>query len=226
MTALLCLVWASWSGKKIYKVYDAYDDHAAQSNYKSCRGAKRSHAHAKARRVHNDVRRLTRLPQLSGFCHSLNTGRSFSLSFIISPKSKPCHSLNPNDGKPTLPQTFISPRMTTSSTPRLRHLRRTPNTSRMFSTHPYAHPCPLRAHQCSNCPQAERKGDFDFDDDDGDLTARTAYPPTPQLPPTTRRTWLQRVSVFLLNFTCRTRLTLRHRSYQTRLHAASMFLQY
>lgn len=40
---------------------------------------------------------------------------------------------------------------------------------------------------------AERKGDFDFDDDDGDLTARTAYPPTPQLPPITRRTWLQKV---------------------------------
>lgn len=40
---------------------------------------------------------------------------------------------------------------------------------------------------------AERKGDFLDDDDDGDLTARTAYPPTTQLPPTARRTWLQRV---------------------------------
>jgi len=38
----------------------------------------------------------------------------------------------------------------------------------------------------------ERKGDF-YDDDDGDLTPRTAYPPTPQLPPTPKLTWWQRV---------------------------------
>jgi hypothetical protein len=51
----------------------------------------------------------------------------------------------------------------------------------------------------SNFPQKERKGDF-FDEDDGDLTARTAYPPTPQLPPPDSRKWWQKVCVSLHSF--------------------------
>jgi hypothetical protein len=51
----------------------------------------------------------------------------------------------------------------------------------------------------SNFLQKEQKGDF-FDEDDGDLTARTAYPPTPQLPPPDTRTWWQKVCVFLHSF--------------------------
>ena len=46
--------------------------------------------------------------------------------------------------------------------------------------------------QCSNCLQVDQKGEF-FDDDDTDLTPRTAYPPTPQLPPSDGRTWWQKV---------------------------------
>jgi len=38
----------------------------------------------------------------------------------------------------------------------------------------------------------EQKGDF-FDGDDADLTARTAYPPTPQLPPPDTRKWWQKI---------------------------------
>ncbi|KAI0296617.1 hypothetical protein BC826DRAFT_1003962 [Russula brevipes] len=37
----------------------------------------------------------------------------------------------------------------------------------------------------------EQKGDF-YEDDDADLTARTAYPPTPKLVPPVRRTWWQK----------------------------------
>jgi len=38
----------------------------------------------------------------------------------------------------------------------------------------------------------EQKGDF-YDEEDGDFTARTAYPPTSQLPPPDRRTWWQKI---------------------------------
>lgn len=48
----------------------------------------------------------------------------------------------------------------------------------------------------SNFLQKEQKGEF-FDEDDGDLTARTAYPPTPQLTPPDSRTWWQKVCVSL-----------------------------
>jgi hypothetical protein len=44
----------------------------------------------------------------------------------------------------------------------------------------------------SNYLQTEQKGEF-FDDDDADLTPRTAYPPTPQLSPQDTRTWWQKV---------------------------------
>ena len=50
----------------------------------------------------------------------------------------------------------------------------------------------------SNFLQKEQKGDF-YDEDDGDFTARTAYPPTSQLPPPDRRTWWQKVCVSLHN---------------------------
>lgn len=40
--------------------------------------------------------------------------------------------------------------------------------------------------------QGDQKAEF-FDDDDADLTPRTAYPPTPQLPPSDERTWWQKV---------------------------------
>jgi hypothetical protein len=50
--------------------------------------------------------------------------------------------------------------------------------------------------QLFNYRQTEQKGDF-YDDDDGDLTPRTAYPPAPQQPPLDKRTWWQRVCISL-----------------------------
>ena len=51
----------------------------------------------------------------------------------------------------------------------------------------------------ANFLQKEKKGDF-FDEDDGDFTARTAYPPI-QLPPPDSRKWWQKVCISLHSFT-------------------------
>jgi hypothetical protein len=81
----------------------------------------------------------------------------------------------------------------------------------------------------SNFLQKEQKGDF-FDEDDGDLTARTAYPPTPQLTPPDSRTWWQKVCVSLHSFFASKPilrvLTLHSSSYQTQSRAVSMLSQY
>lgn len=64
--------------------------------------------------------------------------------------------------------------------------------------------------QSSNCLQVDQKGEF-FDDDDTDLTPRTAYPPTPQLPPSDGRTWWQKVGG---SFCTRSRSSCSHPSTQ------------
>jgi hypothetical protein len=80
----------------------------------------------------------------------------------------------------------------------------------------------------SNFLQKEHMGDF-YDEDDGDFTARTAYPPTSQLPPPDRRTWWQKVCISLHDFTRQNLFSMfssfTYSSYQTRLHAVSMLSQ-
>lgn len=83
--------------------------------------------------------------------------------------------------------------------------------------------------QFFNYRQTEQKGDF-YDDDDGDLTPRTAYPPAPQQPPLDKRTWWQRVCISLsvLCVSCKPIhvLILHPSCYRTRLHVVSMLSQY